>query len=177
MLCALNDIQSELLPRWIGDVCVGAVIQTGPEVVKVRLVRQREAPEVSHPRGNRHRPLALLRHQGQQLLLWPAQRHHVRHQRWRRLIFCLSQHLFPLTSYRLSFASHIRWGAPPVINPAGSSFPNETLWSPGLSLSLPVTSQSSTTFNLSNPAAGDWFVAAHLPVDDGRIEQKVCVCV
>ncbi|XP_003975883.2 post-GPI attachment to proteins factor 6 [Takifugu rubripes] len=67
---------------------------------------------------------------------------------------------------------HIRWGAPPVINPAGSSFPNETLWSPGLSLSLPVTSQSSTTFNLSNPAAGDWFVAAHLPVDDGRIEQK-----
>ncbi|CAF87901.1 unnamed protein product, partial [Tetraodon nigroviridis] len=31
---------------------------------------------------------------------------------------------------------------------------------------------SSITFNLSNPAAGAWFVAAHLPVDDGRIEQK-----
>uniref|UniRef100_A0A671W784 Post-glycosylphosphatidylinositol attachment to proteins 6 n=1 Tax=Sparus aurata TaxID=8175 RepID=A0A671W784_SPAAU len=67
---------------------------------------------------------------------------------------------------------HIRWGAPPVINPTGSKFPNHTLWSPCLSLILPVTSHSSTTFNLSNPAPGDWYVAAHLPQDDGRIEQK-----
>lgn len=82
---------------------------------------------------------------------------------------------FPLLHICLFFYSHIRQGAPPVVNPAGSSFPNETLWSPSLSLSLPVVSQTFTTFNLSNPAAGDWFVAAHLPVDDGRIEQKVCV--
>ncbi|KAG8013952.1 Transmembrane protein 8A [Nibea albiflora] len=67
---------------------------------------------------------------------------------------------------------HIRWGAPPVINPIGSTFPNSTLWSPCLSLILPVTSHSSTTFNLSDPAPGDWYVAAHLPEDDGRIEQK-----
>ncbi|XP_053186330.1 post-GPI attachment to proteins factor 6 isoform X1 [Scomber japonicus] len=67
---------------------------------------------------------------------------------------------------------HIRWGAPPVINPIGSVFPNATLWSPCLSLTLPVTSHSSTTFNLSNPASGDWYVGAHLPEDDGRIEQK-----
>ncbi|XP_061588957.1 post-GPI attachment to proteins factor 6 [Cololabis saira] len=67
---------------------------------------------------------------------------------------------------------HIRWGAPPVINPTGLVFPNATLWSPSLSLTLPVVSQSSTTFNLSDPAPGDWFVAAHLPEDDGRIEQK-----
>ncbi|XP_071774702.1 post-GPI attachment to proteins factor 6 [Centroberyx gerrardi] len=67
---------------------------------------------------------------------------------------------------------HIRWGAPPVINPVGLVFPNATLWSPALSLSLPVTSHSSTTFNLSNPAPGDWYLAAHLPRDDGRIEQK-----
>lgn len=73
------------------------------------------------------------------------------------------------------FCSHIRWGAPPVINPVGSVFPNATLWRPCLSLILPVTSHSSTTFNLSNPAPGDWYVAAHLPEDDGRIEQKVCV--
>lgn len=73
------------------------------------------------------------------------------------------------------FCSHIRWGSPPVINPVDSLFPNATLWSSSLSLILPVTSQSSTTFNLSNPAPGDWFVAAHLPEDDGRIEQKVCV--
>ncbi|XP_040911917.1 post-GPI attachment to proteins factor 6 [Toxotes jaculatrix] len=67
---------------------------------------------------------------------------------------------------------HIRWGAPPVINPLGLVFPNSTLWSPCLSLTLPVTSHSSTTFNLSDPASGDWYVAAHLPEDDGRIEQK-----
>ncbi|KAK9538848.1 hypothetical protein VZT92_003995 [Zoarces viviparus] len=67
---------------------------------------------------------------------------------------------------------HIRYGAPPVINPTGTVFPNATLWSPCLSLILPVTSQSSTTFNLSNPAPGDWYVGAHLPEDDGRIEQK-----
>lgn len=75
----------------------------------------------------------------------------------------------------MKLCSHMRWGAPPVINPTGASFPNATLWSPSLSLTLPVTSQSSTTFNLTNPAAGDWFIAAHLPEDDGRIEQKVSV--
>lgn len=69
----------------------------------------------------------------------------------------------------------MRWGAPPVINPTGSLFPNSTLLSPCLSLTLPVTSQSSTTYNLTNPAAGTWFIAAHLPEDDGRIEQKVSV--
>ncbi|XP_008431367.1 post-GPI attachment to proteins factor 6 isoform X1 [Poecilia reticulata] len=67
---------------------------------------------------------------------------------------------------------HLRWGAPPVINPTETVFPNATLWDPSLSLILPVTSQSYTTFNLSDPAPGDWFVAAHLPEDDGRIEQK-----
>uniref|UniRef100_A0A667ZID9 Post-glycosylphosphatidylinositol attachment to proteins 6 n=1 Tax=Myripristis murdjan TaxID=586833 RepID=A0A667ZID9_9TELE len=67
---------------------------------------------------------------------------------------------------------HIRWGAPPVINPVGLVFPNATLWSHPLSLTLMVTSHSSMTFNLSNPAPGDWYLAAHLPRDDGRIEQK-----
>ncbi|KAF3699038.1 Post-GPI attachment to proteins factor 6 [Channa argus] len=67
---------------------------------------------------------------------------------------------------------HIRWAAPPVINPIGLVFPNATLWNPSLSLTLPVTSHTSTTFNLTNPAPGDWYIAAHLPEDDGRIEQK-----
>ncbi|XP_056149554.1 post-GPI attachment to proteins factor 6 [Lampris incognitus] len=67
---------------------------------------------------------------------------------------------------------HIRWGAPPVINPVGLVFPNATLWSPALSVTLPVTSRSSTTFNLSDPAPGNWYLAAHLPRHDGRIEQK-----
>ncbi|KAG7523562.1 hypothetical protein JOB18_000010 [Solea senegalensis] len=67
----------------------------------------------------------------------------------------------------------IRWGAPPVVNPISSVFPNATMWSPCLSLTLPVASQSTTTtFNLSDPSPGDWYVTAHLPVDDGRIEQK-----
>ncbi|XP_034038979.1 transmembrane protein 8B-like [Thalassophryne amazonica] len=67
---------------------------------------------------------------------------------------------------------YIRWGAPPVINPENSAFPNSTLWSRCSSLKLQVTSHGSLTFNLSNPAPGDWYVAAHLPEDDGRIEQK-----
>ncbi|XP_040027827.2 post-GPI attachment to proteins factor 6 [Gasterosteus aculeatus] len=67
---------------------------------------------------------------------------------------------------------YIQYGAPPVINPTETVFPNATLWSPCLSLILPVTSQSSMTFNLSNPAPGDWYIGAHLPEDDGRIEQK-----
>ncbi|KAM9323266.1 post-GPI attachment to proteins factor 6 [Pholidichthys leucotaenia] len=67
---------------------------------------------------------------------------------------------------------HIRWGAPPVINPTGTTFPNATLWSPTLSLTLPVMTQNFTTFNLTDPAPGVWYVGAHLPEDDGRIEQK-----
>ncbi|XP_045073468.1 post-GPI attachment to proteins factor 6-like, partial [Coregonus clupeaformis] len=65
------------------------------------------------------------------------------------------------------------WGAPPVIDPVGRVFPNNTVTTSVLSLILPVTSsQSNMTFNLSNPAPGDWYLAAHLPQDDGRIEHK-----
>ncbi|XP_061695872.1 post-GPI attachment to proteins factor 6 [Syngnathoides biaculeatus] len=67
---------------------------------------------------------------------------------------------------------HVRQSAPPVVNPTGTAFPNVTLWRPPHSLILPVTSLSVATFNVSDPAPGDWFVAAHLPEDDGRIEQK-----
>ncbi|KAJ8001309.1 hypothetical protein DPEC_G00168210 [Dallia pectoralis] len=68
---------------------------------------------------------------------------------------------------------YIRWGAPPVINPVGRVFPNNTMTSPVLSLNLSMTSpESNTTFNLSNPAPGDWYLAVHLPQDDGRIEHK-----
>ncbi|KAL1005223.1 hypothetical protein UPYG_G00056300 [Umbra pygmaea] len=68
---------------------------------------------------------------------------------------------------------YIRFGAPPVIDPAGRVFPNNTVTSPVFSLNLTMNSpQSNTTFNLSNPTSGDWFLAAHLPQDDGRIEHK-----
>ncbi|XP_012986845.1 post-GPI attachment to proteins factor 6 [Esox lucius] len=73
----------------------------------------------------------------------------------------------------LNVTMYMRWGAPPVINPVGRVFPNNTMTSPVLTLNLPMTSpQSNTTFNLSNPAPGDWYLAVHLPQDDGRIQHK-----
>lgn len=185
-LCPMFYVSLAVPYRWTGDVCSGALVQTGSEAVKVRLVRQREAAEVPHTGGDRRRPLAVLRHQGTQLQLWTAQCHHVRAAPACYLSksplllsanvcvgLSLLLRLLLLHMCASLLCSHIRWGAPPVINPIGSTFPNSTLWSPGLSLILPVTSHSSTTFNLSDPAPGDWYVAAHLPEDDGRIEQKV----
>ncbi len=79
-LCLCTLIQWNIvLYRWTGDLRVRALVQTSPEVVKVWLVRQREAAEVSYTRGNCHRSLAVLCHQGPQLPLWAAQRHHVRY--------------------------------------------------------------------------------------------------
>ncbi|KAJ8413570.1 hypothetical protein AAFF_G00080770 [Aldrovandia affinis] len=68
---------------------------------------------------------------------------------------------------------HIRSGAPPVINPIETEFANNTAFLPAQNLSLLINSgQNITLFNVSNPAPGDWFVAAHLPKNDGRIEHK-----
>ncbi|XP_049604210.1 transmembrane protein 8B [Syngnathus scovelli] len=67
---------------------------------------------------------------------------------------------------------YIRQGAPPVINPIGTEFPDVTLWNASRSFIVPVTSLSSASFNLSDPTPGDWFIVSHLPEDDGRIEQK-----
>uniref|UniRef100_A0A3B3ZWX1 EGF-like domain-containing protein n=1 Tax=Periophthalmus magnuspinnatus TaxID=409849 RepID=A0A3B3ZWX1_9GOBI len=77
-------------------------------------------------------------------------------------------------NHNFNCRQYLRWGAPPVINPVGTVFPKDTVWSHphSLRLPVPVTLQSSTTFNLTSPAAGDWYIAAHLPEDDGRIEQK-----
>lgn len=69
---------------------------------------------------------------------------------------------------------HFRSGAPPVINPIDTEFPNETVYSPAHNLTLSIQSgQNTTIFNVTNPVSGDWFVAAHLPEDDGKIEHKV----
>ncbi|KAI5616122.1 transmembrane protein 8A [Silurus asotus] len=70
---------------------------------------------------------------------------------------------------------HFRAGAPPVINPINTAFPNSTAFSPAFNLTLSVRNDqafSVTLFNLTQPEAGDWFLAAHLPKDDGRIEQQ-----
>nr|XP_015216079.1 PREDICTED: transmembrane protein 8A [Lepisosteus oculatus] len=68
---------------------------------------------------------------------------------------------------------HFRAGAPPVINPVGTQFAKNTAFLPAQNLTLVVSSgQSIAFFNITNPAPGDWFIAAHLPKDDGKIEQK-----
>lgn len=43
------------------------------------------------------------------------------------------------------------------------------------SLSLPLAAalQNATFLNLTSPAAGDWFLLAHLPEGTGKIEVKV----
>ncbi|KAI4897682.1 hypothetical protein NFI96_029693, partial [Prochilodus magdalenae] len=72
-------------------------------------------------------------------------------------------------------AVHIRAGAPPVINPILTVFPNSTTVSLAYNLTLNVQSGQAinvTLFNVTNPAPGDWFLAAHLPKDDGKIEQQ-----
>ncbi|XP_018946433.1 transmembrane protein 8B-like [Cyprinus carpio] len=70
---------------------------------------------------------------------------------------------------------HFRAGAPPVINPLGTAFPNSTSVSLAHNLTLIIPSgQSSnvTLFNVTHPKPGDWFLAAHLPKDEGKIEQQ-----
>uniref|UniRef100_A0A671N8B2 Transmembrane protein 8B-like n=1 Tax=Sinocyclocheilus anshuiensis TaxID=1608454 RepID=A0A671N8B2_9TELE len=70
---------------------------------------------------------------------------------------------------------HFRAGAPPVINPIDTAFPNSTSVFVAHNLTLIIPSgQSSnlTLFNMTHPKAGDWFLAAHLPKDEGKIEQQ-----
>ncbi|XP_062999236.1 post-GPI attachment to proteins factor 6 [Elgaria multicarinata webbii] len=69
---------------------------------------------------------------------------------------------------------HIRYGAPPVINPLGTQFPVNTSvrLSYSKTLTLATALQNSTFVNLTSPAAGDWFIAAHLPEATDKIAVK-----
>ncbi|KAG7315522.1 hypothetical protein KOW79_020388 [Hemibagrus wyckioides] len=74
-----------------------------------------------------------------------------------------------------NIAVHFRAGAPPVINPINTTFPNSTEFSLAYNLTVSVRDVqaiSVTLFNLTQPEAGDWFIAAHLPKNDGKIEQQ-----
>ncbi|XP_074135917.1 post-GPI attachment to proteins factor 6 isoform X2 [Sminthopsis crassicaudata] len=64
---------------------------------------------------------------------------------------------------------HFRYGAPPVINPLGTKFPANTTVRPSFSIKL---IHNNTIINVSNPAPGDWFIAAHLPRSPQKIEVK-----
>lgn len=64
---------------------------------------------------------------------------------------------------------YFRYGAPPVINPLGTSFPaNSSVQSPFFIKML----DSNASLNISHPAPGDWFVVAHLPTASQKIEVK-----
>lgn len=65
---------------------------------------------------------------------------------------------------------YFRYGAPPVINPLGTSFPANTSVQPSFFVKM---LQSNASINISHPAPGDWFVAAHLPPSSQKIEVKV----
>ncbi|XP_068885627.1 post-GPI attachment to proteins factor 6 isoform X2 [Aphelocoma coerulescens] len=69
---------------------------------------------------------------------------------------------------------HFRHGAPPVINPLGTRFPANATVRPSYNISITLSSavQNTTFVNVTTPAAGDWFIAAHLPEAAGRIEVK-----
>ncbi|XP_012866751.1 PREDICTED: transmembrane protein 8A [Dipodomys ordii] len=69
---------------------------------------------------------------------------------------------------------HFRAGAPPVINPLGTSFSNTTSVRASFCIRTLFSTMllGNTSVNISYPAPGDWFVAAHLPPSSQKIEVK-----
>ncbi|XP_044053031.1 transmembrane protein 8B [Siniperca chuatsi] len=69
---------------------------------------------------------------------------------------------------------YFRSGAPPVINPLYTHFPRDTVIPGSFAVTLTWTLPNRTTgaFNVTSPLPGDWFLAAHLPKDEGKISVK-----
>lgn len=69
---------------------------------------------------------------------------------------------------------HFRYGAPPVINPLGTSFPDNTLSQASFHIRALLSTMllGNTSVNISHPAPGDWFMVAHLPPSSQKIEVK-----
>ncbi|XP_028980686.1 transmembrane protein 8B isoform X2 [Esox lucius] len=69
---------------------------------------------------------------------------------------------------------YFRSGAPPVINPLHTRFPRDTIIPDSFAVTLTWTLPNRTTgvFNVTSPPPGDWFLAAHLPKDQGKISVK-----
>ncbi|KAF5921000.1 hypothetical protein HPG69_005577, partial [Diceros bicornis minor] len=74
------------------------------------------------------------------------------------------------TCTNVEITVYFRYGAPPVINPLGTSFPANTSVQPSFLIKM---LQSNASVNISHPAPGDWFVVAHLPPSSQKIEVKV----
>uniref|UniRef100_A0A3B5LT26 Si:dkey-84j12.1 n=1 Tax=Xiphophorus couchianus TaxID=32473 RepID=A0A3B5LT26_9TELE len=70
--------------------------------------------------------------------------------------------------------TYFRSGAPPVINPLYTRFPRDTVVPGSFAVTLTWTLPNRTTgaFNVTSPLPGDWFLAAHLPKDEGKISVK-----
>ncbi|XP_043934977.1 transmembrane protein 8B isoform X2 [Protopterus annectens] len=73
-----------------------------------------------------------------------------------------------------SVTVYFRSGAPPVINPLHRHFPKDTSIPGSFAVTLTWTLPNRTTgvFNVTSPLPGDWFLAAHLPKDQGKISVK-----
>uniref|UniRef100_A0A8B9EIU2 Transmembrane protein 8B n=1 Tax=Anser cygnoides TaxID=8845 RepID=A0A8B9EIU2_ANSCY len=73
-----------------------------------------------------------------------------------------------------SITVYFRSGAPSVINPLRTHFPRDTAVPGSFALTLTWTLPNRTTgvFNVTSPLPGDWFLAAHLPKDEGKISVK-----
>ncbi|XP_076998441.1 post-GPI attachment to proteins factor 6 isoform X2 [Tamandua tetradactyla] len=69
---------------------------------------------------------------------------------------------------------HFRHGGPPVINPLGASVPANTSVPPSFHVRARLSAllQHNVSVNVSHPAPGDWFLAAHLPPASQKIEVK-----
>nr|XP_008176057.1 post-GPI attachment to proteins factor 6 [Chrysemys picta bellii] len=74
-----------------------------------------------------------------------------------------------------SVTVYFRSGAPPVIAPLHTHFPRDTAIPSSFTLTLTWSLPNRTTgvFNITSPLPGDWFLAAHLPKDEGKISVKV----
>lgn len=64
-----------------------------------------------------------------------------------------------------------------MINPLHTRFPGDTVVPGSFDVTLTWTLPNRTTgaFNVTSPLPGDWFLAAHLPKDEGKISVKVSV--
>ncbi|XP_050799530.1 transmembrane protein 8B [Gopherus flavomarginatus] len=73
-----------------------------------------------------------------------------------------------------SVTVYFRSGAPPVIAPLHTHFPRDTAVPGSFTLTLTWSLPNRTTgvFNITSPLPGDWFLAAHLPKDEGKISVK-----
>ncbi|NXN63340.1 TMM8B protein, partial [Himantopus himantopus] len=73
-----------------------------------------------------------------------------------------------------SITVYFRSGAPSIINPLHAHFPRDTAVPGSFTLTLTWTLPNRTTgvFNVTSPLPGDWFLAAHLPKDEGKISVK-----